>query len=65
MLRCEWLSGDRLMRNYFASATIAPGKSSLFLAEAIAVAPGRDLPGTAAPALQGVVLERREPGRRN
>jgi hypothetical protein len=46
MLRCEWLSGDRLMRNYFASATIAPGKSSSFLAEAIAVALGRDLPGT-------------------
>ena len=44
MLRCEWLYGDRLMRN-FASATVAPGKSSLFLAEAIAVATGRDLLG--------------------
>ena len=32
------------MRN-FASATVAPGKSSLFLAEAIAVATGRDLLG--------------------
>jgi hypothetical protein len=65
MLRCEWLYGDRLMRN-FASATIAPGKSSLVLAEAIAVAIGRGLLGIMpAPALQGVVLERREPGRRN
>ena len=44
MLRCEWVYGDRLMRN-FASATIAPGKSSLFVAEAIAVATGRDLLG--------------------
>jgi len=44
MLRCEWLYGDHLMRN-FASATIAPGKSSLILAEAIAVATGRDLLG--------------------
>jgi hypothetical protein len=34
MLRCEWLYGDHLMRN-LASATIAPGKSSLVLAEAI------------------------------
>ena len=44
MLRCEWLYGDHLMRN-LASATIAPGKSSLVLAEAIAVATGRDLLG--------------------
>jgi len=44
MLRCEWLYGDHLMRN-FASATIAPGKSSLVLAEAIAVATGRGLLG--------------------
>jgi hypothetical protein len=44
MLRCEWLYGDQLMRN-FGPATIAPGKSSLVLAEAIAVATGRGLLG--------------------
>ena len=44
MLRCEWLYGDHLMGN-FGSATITPGKSSLVLAGAIAVATGRGLLG--------------------
>jgi len=45
--RREWLYGNHLIRQ-FASATIAPGgvgKSSLVLAEAIALATGRDLLG--------------------
>jgi hypothetical protein len=45
--RREWLYGDHLIRQ-FASATISPGgvgKSSLVLAEAIAMAAGRDLLG--------------------
>jgi len=64
MLRCEWLYGDHLMRN-FGPLPIAPGKSSLVLAEAIAVATAGLARHNTAPALQGVVLERREPGRRN